>query len=416
MNRKVLLLSLVVSLMGFSLFAPSTNYDDSLTRSLLNPNSIENVPSGIGDNFENFIDTLSDLHSPSDIGTHNVFSDLQDFGMNYDQMTETDTGSAGYNLEDYVDQQSNLHDPTDVGTHSDFTEMQDADSVYDTLTEANTGVTGGSEFLYVDGFDNTTVTWQYYVSSPYLSAIDYPTAYIAEDKTDAAVSEWFSFADTSLTGTGITVNISLYCMSPDSDDQVIINIKYDASHNWIVGTITMTTPIDTWAWYTITLNGTYSATQVNAMTARLEYNAVTGGDYLYVDAGRIGTNRIDTTNYDLDLEVGWTAAQYSEVNEYLCIYGGTQGAEALRVDVWNGAWINVISDLTSGWNNVSITSYLTSSSLEIRFTDTSNESTLQDTWQVDGVLLHVWTVGSANYELDLEVGWTTADYKISLET
>lgn len=116
-----------------------------------------------------------------------------------------------------------------------------------------------------------------------------------------------------------------------------------------------------------------------------------------------------SNNYAMDLEVGWTAAPYSETSEYLCIYGGTQDAESMLVDVWSGAaWTNVISDLAAGWNNVSVSSYLTGSTFEIRFYDaTQSSDTTQSTWQVDGVHLHCWSV---NYELDLEGQWTSASY------
>ena len=407
MNRKVLLLSLFVSLMGFSLFIPSTNYDDSLTSSLLYPNSSENVPSGIGDNFEDFIDTLSDFHSPSDIGTHNVFSDLQDFGSNYNQMRESDTGSAGYNLEDYVDQQSNLHAPVDVGTHSDFAEMQDIDSTFDTLTEANTGTPTIDENLYIDTAP-TPVTWIQTGISPYLDTQNYPTSYIST-ASNGAVSGWYDFAATSGTAGVFTVILYVYCGQSDDDD-IFWELDWtgegtaDASGTFVD---------PTGAWYNSgAISGLDSVSEINACRIRFTMQKGLGAPVNnWVDAAYLNVYQAGTNNYDLDLEVGWTGADYDETNEYVCIYGGTQGTEALRVDVWDGSvWQNVISDIATGWNNVSVTSYLTSSTFEIRFTDTSDDSTAQDTWQVEGVLLHVWTVGSANYELDLEVGWTTADF------
>ncbi len=98
-------------------------------------------------------------------------------------------------------------------------------------------------------------------------------------------------------------------------------------------------------------------------------------------------------NYELDLEVQWTNVDYSEGNEELCIYGGTMGSENVKVDVWNGStWQNLFADLTNGWNNVTVTSYLTSSTFTIRFeggTETSDST--QDVWQIDTTLLHVWS-------------------------
>jgi hypothetical protein len=125
---------------------------------------------------------------------------------------------------------------------------------------------------------------------------------------------------------------------------------------------------------------------------------------------------LGNTNYQLDLEVQWTSADYDETNEYLCIYGGTQDSESLRVDVWNGAWTNVISDLSAGWNNVSVSSYLTSSNFEIRFVDTTQSGdTSQSSWQVEGVLLHTWSVAT-NYQIDFEYQWTGAYFNSQSET
>ena len=67
--------------------------------------------------------------------------------------------------------------------------------------------------------------------------------------------------------------------------------------------------------------------------------------------------------------------------------------EDLKVDVWDGAaWQNVISGLNIGWNNVTLTSYLTSVPFTIRFkggTETNDSN--QDSWAIDATLLHVWS-------------------------
>ena len=68
-------------------------------------------------------------------------------------------------------------------------------------------------------------------------------------------------------------------------------------------------------------------------------------------------------------------------------------SENLKIDVWNGAsWQNVITSLDSGWNNVTVSAYLVSSTFTIRFkgaTDTADA--IQDNWKIDATLLHVWT-------------------------
>ena len=66
-------------------------------------------------------------------------------------------------------------------------------------------------------------------------------------------------------------------------------------------------------------------------------------------------------------------------------------ATNLGVDVWDGSsWHNVIAALSSGWNNVSVSSYLTSSSLAIRFIYPSTDL-VQASWSIDVALLHSWT-------------------------
>ena len=67
--------------------------------------------------------------------------------------------------------------------------------------------------------------------------------------------------------------------------------------------------------------------------------------------------------------------------------------ENLKVDVWTGsAWQNVFAQLINGWNNATITPYLTSSSLTIRYkgSNETNDST-QDSWNIDTAVIHAWT-------------------------
>ena len=101
----------------------------------------------------------------------------------------------------------------------------------------------------------------------------------------------------------------------------------------------------------------------------------------------------ESTNCELDLEVQWVDVDFSEANEELCIYGGTMGSESIRVDAWNGSgWDNLLSDLNPQWNNVTVTSYLTSSTFTIRFKGAiETKDPNQDSWAIDATLLHVWS-------------------------
>ncbi len=114
-------------------------------------------------------------------------------------------------------------------------------------------------------------------------------------------------------------------------------------------------------------------------------------------------------NYRLDLEVQWIGISHNEPDEWLTIFGGTMGSEDIGVDVWNGsAWENVFPDLSSGWNNISVSAYLVSSNFTIRFKDgTETDDTIQDSWDLDVTLLHVW---SEEFKAEVEfTGYSSTD-------
>jgi hypothetical protein len=83
----------------------------------------------------------------------------------------------------------------------------------------------------------------------------------------------------------------------------------------------------------------------------------------------------------------------------LAIFLASDSSEILKVDVWNGvSWINSITDLDTGWNNVSISGYLDSSNFTIRYKASGDGS--QDSWQIDAALLHLWTDDSELIEVE----------------
>ena len=116
-------------------------------------------------------------------------------------------------------------------------------------------------------------------------------------------------------------------------------------------------------------------------------------DVWNIDIITLHTWTLLSYNYELDLEVQWTTAQYSDSFEELCIYSGSLDAEGIRVDVWNGlSWTNVLFDLNeNSWTNVSVGTWLTGSTFTIRFRgDVETGDTTQSSWQIDCVLLHTW--------------------------
>ncbi len=95
--------------------------------------------------------------------------------------------------------------------------------------------------------------------------------------------------------------------------------------------------------------------------------------------------------YGLSLEEQWTNLNYTALpNPALCIYGGTMGSTNLAVDVWyDGSWQLLSSSLVSGWNNMSINSYLAagSTTFTIRLinNDAGDSSTIS--WQMGAALI-----------------------------
>jgi len=311
--------------------------------------------------------------------------------------------SLGNDVIDYVDNNaSDVDNSTDVGTHSNFTAQQyGPDLVNDTLTEENIE-TNNTLWLYVNADDETRTGWTRVGTNPYLNATDYPTNFVNVTGMNLQVGD-FNFTDSGKsTETINSVEVQLYAQQSLASKNIEIFV-WDGSSwtslgiqaistSWDWHNFTATTELDTW-------------TKIDGAKMYIQSKAAAG---IYeVDCARL---QVDYTrqNYELDLEVQWTSVDYDESNEFLCIYGGTMGAENITVDVWNGsAWENVRSDLNSGWNNVSVTSYLTASNFTIRFKggDETGDTT-QHTWDIDTTLLHVWTEaesgsGDFNYVLNM---------------
>ncbi len=310
------------------------------------------------------------------------------------------------NIENYVDNNtSDIDSSAGKGTHSNFTAQQyGPDSTYDTLTEENTGGGGSSNInLWVNAYDATYDSWTKVGAAPYLDAQDQPAnyGYSSVDKDDWGI---FDFNDTPQTGTINAVTLYLYarCTAAGQDMNIFL---WDGTAfiQYIVYTPT------SWGWVSVDVQATLDTwAKINAARLWLEMRAKDKTQY--VDAVYIRVDYTEPTTYELDLEVQWVNVDYNEVNEELCIYGGTMASEDLRVDVWNGTtWQNVFTDLTNGWNNVSVIPYLDSSNFTIRFKGSiETGDTTQDNWNIDTTLLHVWSV-ETTYDYVLQVNNTVAD-------
>lgn len=93
--------------------------------------------------------------------------------------------------------------------------------------------------------------------------------------------------------------------------------------------------------------------------------------------------------YNLDYEVQWTDLSTSPENSELSIYLTEQsGSENSTVDVRTpSGWFNAFPSLTTGWNNISITPYLTSSTFTIRFRDATPNDATMDSWNIETTLI-----------------------------
>jgi len=358
-----------------------------------------------------YVDQISNEDGSSDIGTHSSFA-AQQAGPDdtFDSMTEANTGGDGQNVHDFVDQLSNLHLATpDIGTHSVFADLQDYGANYDQMQEADQAG-GANEYRYVDSM--AIGQWTGVGTTPYLDAQDEPTNYIWA-AGNADTTGWSTFANTSGTGSGFTVNMSFYWYC---DGDGYIEWDLDWTNDDVADASGSYPTQGAYGWSTTSIiSGLDTADEINDCRLKLTNNKGGGGpDNSYADAGRLYIWQSVDPDYELDLEIGWTAADYDNMYEFLCIYpvtGGGWPSEDLKVDVWSGSWTNVFSDLTPDqWNNVSISSYLTGNAFEMRFLGGTEEGdSTQDTFEIDAVLLHTYN-DVANYSLDLEEQWTDANY------
>jgi hypothetical protein len=292
----------------------------------------------------------------------------------------TDTNDAVDNNSSNVDGLGNK------GTHSNFTATQyGPDGIMDTLTEANTAAGGNEQWVLPTGYDDPGNAW-----SLETNAYDNNTGTSASSSMDAGSwSQYLVLNHSALTCGKIRFYVG---QSHVSVDQVQIDV-YNST--WV----TVYTGDGPWGAYT---NVSFAEMSVSQMRFRFYNSHASQVRTAYVYEGHF-LQSAPKQNYELDLEIQWTSVDYSQANEWLCIYGGTMGAENLRVDVWNGsAWNNIITALTSGWNNVSVSSYLTSSNFTIRFKGTTETGDIvQDSWNVDVAFLHLWT-GSDQYTAEVE--------------
>jgi len=323
----------------------------------------------------------------------------------YSNKTCAKVSVSGYGY-DFVDNNdSDEDDSPDKGTHSNFTAQQyGPDSVYDTLTE--TLVEGGA-------FGKTTIggsTTQ--VDSPHTTACKF-TAPEAGNVTSITI--WLGGG--SLPS---APRVVLYSDSAGSPSSLLKSATFTPAGGWNTVSITaysMTAGEVLWLGITASGNNFIFAWDTGATNQLAENGAyeanLFGTPTFSAKEMSVYANYSTVATYLLDLEVQWTSADYIRTNEELRIRTGTfSGSENIQVKVWNstGSSWHWVMNLTAGqWNNVSITSYLTSSTITVQFLGgTEIGDTTQDSWSIDATLLHVGT-DDTTFDYVLRVNNTETD-------
>ena len=375
-----------------------------------------------------YVDGQSDVDSSVDVGTHSSFTAQKATDWTNDTLTEANTNVTVLNdSENFVDSNtSNIDSHTGHGTSSNFTAQQDANVLYnDTLTEANTAAAASNTTVLNNGFevgawnslfDQTTGTWICCLSGT-------PTGYTPHAGTNAtycgSTNDGSIYSDDVDMTTATKIYVTFWWMDDDLDGGTDFEFYvYDGSAYDLIVQLDATGQTyaeDTWYQYS------WSSTdnQYFDTTFRLCFSATPEpNEAAFIDDVVIIREVTPANNYELDYEFSWTTASFSEANEYLCIrtnsYSGT--AENLGVDVWTGSWTTLSASLTaSTWNNISITTYLTSGTIYFRFIGkTESSDTAQNTWVIECNLVHTWSVG-INYELDIEEQFTSANFSRTSE-
>jgi len=296
---------------------------------------------------------------------------------------------------------SNVDSHTDNGTHSDFTNEQDCNnSEYDTLTEVDTGGGGSNVTLINDGFEIGTDNWDGNGGPSGFTRVNQYTA--SGETINPHGDSWFMVAPES-TGSqylacddlDMSTATAIYVFFWYYDDDLEPNEMYLSFWNGTqYNTIADLGSSSESQWNEYSQKVTDSTYFVSSFHIRIDVS--TGNN----EAGGIDDvliiREVITTNYELDLEVQWTDANYTRTNEELCIYAGSfNTSEDLQVEVWHSSQWNWIMNLTaSQWSNVSVSSYLDSATFTFRYLDgTATGDSERSAWNIDCALLHTWEAG-----------------------
>jgi hypothetical protein len=272
------------------------------------------------------------------------------------------------------------------GQESNFVNCQDfSDGDYMTLVEQDYPSGVVNEDLDVDGYTATSTRWSKTAPEPYLNSDGSGNIYT--DK-NGRLDRWYTFADTSETGSGYEAIIYVDFDGSDGVADVEYYVEWNGDDTpEYVGTFTNPT---TTVMNTGVIAGLDTATEINA--ARIGFKRIGSGtpatiiDYAYINITK------SATNYELDLEYNWTTANFSREIKTICIdvHSHTGGIEPLLLMYWNtvtSGWVLLDNDIDTGWNNITVSGMI-DATYGIRLVDSDNTSDgTQDTWNIDCIYL-----------------------------
>lgn len=189
------------------------------------------------------------------------------------------------------------------------------------------------------------------------------------------------------TGSYVSTDLCIYTGIGDAED-ILVQLWDGTAGEW--NTIISDLTPSSWNNYTFQSGDTgFGSTTSIRFLGGTETSDATLSDW-EIDAVLL-SQHVSLEYYELDLEVLWSGLP-SFANEYLMVYGETQGVEDLQIDVWDGAqWVTVVADIQMGWNTVDVSTYLTGSSFNIRFKDTLQVSdSTQENWEIDTLVLNLF--------------------------
>jgi len=303
-------------------------------------------------------------------------------------------GGGGNSTYYYVMNQVDNYAPVARGTHSLFNAMKAGpDHINNTLTEEQVVIENVNITLIND--ESFEGTWT-------------PPGWVenSEWNREASVAFWGTFSADfdGGGGAGNTGNLDSPVMDTSDATAIYVDFWFDEDKvdpneflleywdgaNWdIIEDLGDYGTENTWHNYLEKITDS----QYFIADFRIRFAAITVGpsEHMYLDNVTVIKTAPGNAYYDLDLEAEWTGLP-SKTNEYLSIYGGTMGAEHLRVDYWNGAaWVNLITEVKPGYNIVDVSGVLTGSTFTIRFDDTTEQGDIvQDSWVIDSVYLNLF--------------------------